>query len=95
MFHISVPSPEPLIIYISSPFFQVIRRGDRRPFYAPAKYVSEIRPAEIEAMRRKYAAGGGNGNGNTNNNGVTSDPNPSDSDSSVGRHKVNDASCFS
>ena len=61
--------------------FQVIRRGDRRPFYAPAKYVSEIHPAEIEAMRRKYA-------GSNNNNGVTSDPNPSDSDSSVGRHKV-------
>ena len=30
--------------------FQVIRRGDRRPFYAPAKYVVELRPEELEAM---------------------------------------------
>ena len=28
---------------------QVIRRGDRRPFYAPAKYVSELRPSDVEA----------------------------------------------
>ena len=27
---------------------QVIRRGDRRPFYAPARYVVELRPEEIE-----------------------------------------------
>ena len=24
-------------------FFQVIRRGDRRPFYAPARYVMEVK----------------------------------------------------
>eukprot|EP00095_Tigriopus_kingsejongensis_P000335 maker-scaffold194_size270518-snap-gene-0.10 protein:Tk00335 transcript:maker-scaffold194_size270518-snap-gene-0.10-mRNA-1 annotation:"rho gtpase-activating protein 12" len=35
-------------------WWQVIRRTDRRPFYAPAKYVVEIRPEDIEAMRRKY-----------------------------------------
>ena len=27
---------------------QVIRRGDRRPFYAPARYVVELRPEDIE-----------------------------------------------
>ena len=26
----------------------MIRRGDRRPFYAPAKYVVELRPEDIE-----------------------------------------------
>ncbi len=35
---------------------QVIRRGDRRPFYAPAKYVVELRPEELEALRRRHNA---------------------------------------
>ena len=36
--------------------FQVIRRGDRRPFYAPAKYVVELRPEELEAMAGRAAS---------------------------------------
>ena len=34
----------------------MIRRGDRRPFYAPAKYVIELTPDEVEALRRKHNA---------------------------------------
>jgi len=36
--------------------FQVIRRGDRRPFYAPAKYVVELRPEEVDTLRRRHNA---------------------------------------
>ena len=31
----------------------MIRRGDRRPFYAPAKYVVELRPGEVEAAHQR------------------------------------------
>ncbi len=44
------------IIFIDFNLPQVIRRGDRRPFYAPAKYVIELRPEELEAMRRRSSA---------------------------------------
>lgn len=44
-------------------FLQVIRRGDRRPFYAPAKYVAEFRPQAGEQRRElKLKSGGREGN---------------------------------
>ena len=35
---------------------QVIRRGDLKPFYAPAKYVVELHPEELEALRNEPTA---------------------------------------
>jgi len=52
-------------------FHQVIRRGDRRPFYAPAKYVAELRPSDHESghqqqqqrreLKSRVGTGGGGG----------------------------------
>ena len=47
----------------------MIRRGDRRPFYAPAKYVAELRPSDHESVhqqqqqRRELKSRGGTGGG--------------------------------
>ncbi len=47
----------------------MIRRGDRRPFYAPAKYVAELRPSDHESghqqqqQRRELKSRGGTGGG--------------------------------
>ena len=41
--------------------FQVIRRGDRRPFYAPAKYVVELRPEDVPASEMMASGPGGHG----------------------------------
>ena len=41
---------------------QVIRRGDRRPFYAPAKYVVELRPEDVPASEMMAASAGGHPN---------------------------------
>lgn len=36
----------------------MIRRGDRRPFYAPAKYVIELRPEDVPPSEMMSASGG-------------------------------------
>ena len=46
----------------------MIRRGDRRPFYAPAKYVAELRPSSDhesggQQQRRELKSRGGTGGG--------------------------------
>lgn len=43
---------------IIASYLQVIRRGDRRPFYAPAKYVVELRPEDVPASEMMASPGG-------------------------------------
>ena len=54
--------------------FQVIRRGDRRPFYAPAKYVIELRPEDVPPSEMMGSAPGGHGGHHPNLNFSTFGP---------------------
>ena len=46
--------------------FQVIRRGDKRPFYAPAKYVVELKDVPASVQAQALAAEMNNPHGNLN-----------------------------